>query len=277
MKKKWLLCLMALALLLGGCAEKKEKNAAETPQPILVEAPEIEAEGKLAEAARRRMEIYERQLNKIALQYPANLSYTIPGDLIAKMASDAQEMGVAPENGRYQFTWRQSSRHTYQISGWDVAKEMEESALEMGGGETAQDLPDNQKMGDFSAAGGGEYDRTYAYDVAEDLSQGNMEITDLLNGERTGHELFSFYVQGNIMYFVDAALELTADLDVLLSDGSYLVAIGKLETDRVEIMEYMVSDESEIPSAVSMDWEKLKKSVTPVSHLTAQEDQIQVQ
>jgi len=271
-KKRMLIGLMALALLMGGCAKKEtDKNTRVTPLPGVVEAPEIGAEGKLADAARKRMEIYEAQLNKIALQFPGNLSYTIPGDLIAKMAKDAQELGAEPENGWYRFTWKSTSSHTYQMDALEVAEALEDQETEES---DAAALPDNQKMGDFSAAGGGVYDRTYQYEAAADLSQGSAEITDILNGEITGHELFSFYVQGDTLYFADAALELTPDMDLLLSTGSYLVAVGKLEKDRVEIVEYMVENESQIPSAASMNWEQLIKFVTPVAHLTAQGDQV---
>lgn len=275
-KKEMLLCLvLALVLLMGGCAEKKtEENALATPAPGIVEAPEIEAEGKLADAARKLMEKYADQLNQIARQYPGNLSYTIPGDLIAKMAQDAQAVGAEPESGWYRFDWESSSSHTYRMDALDVAEALEEHKTEEAEDAEEAALPDNQKMGDFSAAGGGVYDRTYRYEAAEDLSQGSAEITDIFNGEITGHELFSFYVQGDILYFADAALELTADLDVLLSTGSYLVAVGKLEKDRVEIVEYMVKDESQIPSADSMSWEQLIRSVTPLSHIIAQGDQV---
>lgn len=268
------LLLLALLFLLSGCSAPQE--TVPTPTPPVVEAPQIEAEGTLADTARRRMEPYQDQLNRVSLQCEGNLTYTIPGDLIAKMARDAEEMGAEPVDGRYQFTWRQSSQHTYTATGLEVQEEIDASPTEHPDSVTADTPMDDQKMGDFVASGGGLFARSYAYDAAADLSAGTAEITDTLNGEITGHELFSFAMRGDALYFVDAALELTAALDELENQGIYLVAVGILEKNRVEIVEYQVTSSADIPEAASLEWDRLLASVVPLTRLTAQGDQVQV-
>lgn len=268
--------LLALLLLLSGCGAPQEEVAPPTSTPPIVEAPQIEATGALADAARRRMEPYQDQLNRVSLQCEGNLTYTIPGDLIAKMAGDAEEMEAEPVDGRYQFTWRQSSQQTYTATALEVQEEIDASPTTDPGSVTADTPMDDQKMGDFVASGGGLFERSYAYDAAADLSAGTAEITDILNGETTGHELFSFAMRGDALYFVDAALELTASLDELESRGIYLVAAGILEKNRVEIVEYQVTSRADIPEAAVLDWDQLLASVVPLTRLTAQGDQVEV-
>lgn len=276
MKKRWIYGLLVLGLLfLSGCAAPAPEESA-TPAPEIVEVPEIEARGKLADLARKRMAVYEDQLSLIAGHYSGNFTYAIPGDIFAKMAKDAEETGAAEENGRYRFIWRQSGNYSYQSSGLKVMEGMEAEATPPPPDGIADAVMDNQKMGDFSASGGGAFDRSYAYDLAADLSQGRVEITDTLNGERTGHEIFSFIALGDTLYFVDAALDLVADLDELSSDGSYLIAVGKMERNSVEILEYTVSGEKEIPDAATLSWEQLIRSVRPLTHLKAKGNQITV-
>jgi len=237
MKKKiGYVYLAIIALVLSGCsAPSSEETPVPSPTPQIVAAPEVHAQGALADAARALLEPYESYLDQIAEKCKNNLSYTIPGDIIAKMALDAQEMNVIPINGRYQFTWRQSGNHSYMLTGLSVQEELAAAATQ------APVIPsedydpmEDQAMGDFIGAGGGDFDRIYAYDAAEDLSSGAVEITNTLNGEITGHEVFSFFRQENTLYFSYGALELTADLDALASDGSYLVTIGKFGKNNVE-------------------------------------------
>lgn len=274
--KKSLAWLVGLSLLLTGCAAQPQAAGTPTQTPPVVEAPEIAAQGALADAARRRMAPYEAQLNRIAPQCGNNLTYTIPGDLIAKMAGDAATLGVSPADGRYRFTWTQSGQHAYQATGLEVQEAMDAEGTHSPS-DPAEEAPmDDQKMGDFSAAGGGLFERSYAYDVAEDLSGGAAEIIETLNGETTGHELFSFAVREGALYFVDAAMDLTASLDVLESRGTYLVAVGILRENQADIVEYHVTDEGVIPDAATLDWAQLIASITPLSTLTARGDAVQV-
>lgn len=266
-----MICLMIaliLSCLLSGCTPS-QKAADASPTPIVVEAPEIEATGELANTARALLAPYEDQLNQIALQCQNNLTYTIPGDMLNTFVLDARETGAQSENGRYQFIWRQSGLHTYRVSGQDVEENLADS------GENApEDAPMYQNAGDSSAAGGGNFDRSRAYDMAADLSQGTIEITDLLNNEITGHEYFSFVHLNGILYFVDAALDFAIGADGLEGSGGYLVAAGTLSKDRVEIVEYYVTAKEHIPSAAGLNLTQLLSQVTPISHLTARGDQV---
>lgn len=266
-----MICLMIalmLSCLLSGCAPS-QKAADASPTPIVVEAPEIEATGVLANAARALLAPYEDQLNQIALQCRNNLTYTIPGDMLNTFVLDAQETGARSENGRYQFIWRQSGLHTYRVSGQDVEENLADSEAS-----SPEDAPMYQNAGDSSAAGGGNFDRSRAYDMAADLSQGTIEITDLLNDEITGHEFFSFSHLNGTLYFVDAALDFAVGADGLEGSGGYLVAAGVMSKGRVEIVEYYVTAREHIPSAAGLDLNRLLSQVTPVSHLIAQGNQI---
>ena len=71
-------------------------------------------------------------------------------------------------------------------------------------------------------------------------------------------------IPSNIEVGADAALDLTANLDTLESLGVYLVAAGRLQKNRVDIIEYQVSSLSDVPSAAAMDWDRLKSTVTPL-------------
>lgn len=271
---KCLLSCLLLVFLLSGCTSAQKAPAA-SPTPIVVEAPEIEATGTLADTARTVLALYDDQLNQIALQCRNNLTYTIPGDMLNTFVLDVQETGAAPENGRYQFTWRQSGQHTYQVSGQDVEEELAENAADAPP-DPLEDAPMYQNAGDSRSAGGGDFDRSRTYDLAADLSRGNIEITDLLNGETTGHEFFSFSLRGGDLYFVDAALDFAVGTDGLEGSGVYLVAAGVLKADAAEIVEYYIADPALIPAADSLDIRQLLKQVSPVSHLTAKGDKITV-
>ena len=138
------------------------------------------------------------------------------------------------------------------------------------------DPMEDQNTGDFVAAGGGDYDRSYAYDVASDLSSGSIEITNTLNGEITGHELFTFCVWQNQLLFSYGAMELTANLDTLESTGTYLVTIGKIEKNAADIIDYLVYSKSDIPNAVTMDFGTLAASVSPSARISGRGNQIQI-
>lgn len=270
--------LMILALILAGCSASPDTAAPlPSPTPQIVPPPVVQAQGAFADAARALLDPYQHYLDQIAEQCKNNLSYTIPGDIISKMARDAQEMNVIAANGRYQFTWRQSGRHSYMLTGLSVQEELSASATQAPAILSEDYNPmEDQAMGDFVAAGGGNFDRSYAYDVAEDLSSGSAEITNTLNDEITGHEFFSFCRLGDSLYFSYGALELTANLDELTSDGSYLVTIGKFEKNSVETADYLVYSRSDIPNASVMDFEKLLSSVTSLARLSANGNRVSV-
>lgn len=279
MKNRCLMLLfLLLAVLLAGCSkEENPQKPLPTPTPAAVEAPDVVAQGQLADAARSLLSPFESYLSQVAQQSKNNLSYTIPSDLFAKMASDAQEMNVSPVNGFYQFTWRQSGQHSYLATGLEVQEELNSLATEAPEILIADDAPmDDQRMGDFVATGGGLYDRSYAYQVQDDLSFGTAEITNTLNGEITGHEIFSFCVKNDQLYFVYAARELTATLDILESNGEYLVTAGVLGKNSVETVDYLASGKEQIPSADALDINALLSSVSPLARLSAQGNQITV-
>lgn len=259
--------IAGLGLLLSGCGAAPE-DAGVTPSPTLpvIEVSQVEASGPVGDGARKLLSSYASVLEQAAAEANGTISYTIPGDLLSKMASDAEEMNVQAENGRYQFVWRQSGEYVYEASGLEAKEELaaeptQETQLE-------NDAPmADEDLGDLDVMGGGVYDRAYAYDVAEDFSGGQIEITEQLNGETTGHERFTFSQRADGLYFVDAALDLTPNLDTLESLGIYLIAVGRIQKNQVDIIEYQVQDLNEAPSAGLVDLEELKQSVTPINTL----------
>lgn len=267
--------LLFVLLLLSGCAAAPGENPP-SPTPPVLDAPEVQAQGALADAARAMLSVYENELNIVAPLSRNHLTYTIPGDVISKMAQDAQEVGAQAQAGRYQFTWRKSGEYTYSLSGLEVQEEMAAEPTPLPGGEP-DDMPmDSQQTGDFMAEGGGLFERVCVYDAAEDLSLGTAQITDTLNGEITGQESFSFAVRGGDLYFVDTAKDVTAGLDGLEDRGMYLVAAGVLRRDGLEIIEYYIHDPAQAPLAADMDWDQVRSSVTPVSRIYAQGSNVQL-
>ena len=163
-----------MLLLLSGCgASTPQSTPVPSPTPIALEAPAILAQGQLADTARALMAPYEQYLSKVALVSKNNLSYTIPSDLFSKMALDSHETNALPQNGRYQFTWRQSGQHAYQATALEVQQYLESlSTADPEAAPIPAETMDDQKMGDYVVSGGGMFDRIYVYDVAEDLSSG---------------------------------------------------------------------------------------------------------
>ena len=275
MKTKRLALILALctALLCGCAASAPAPDADETPQPT--QTPRPAALGAAAQAARAMLAPYDGQLQKIADAATGNISYAIPGSLLDKMAADAEAMNIVPDGGRYQFTWRQSGDYTYSVSALEV-----QTALAAENADT-QPTPENDAprsdsyLGDDTTQGGGSIDRAYAYDIAADFSQGRIEITEILNGETTGNETFTFMKRGDTLYFADAAPLLTADMDALAISNEFLIVIGKYEKNRIEILEYQAPANA-VPDAETMDFEALAASVRPITHLTAQGNTVAV-
>ncbi len=261
MKKHALpIVLLLLSLLLSGCGGQPAPAAPkETPLPTAPpqQAPTVDAQGKLADAARALLAPYQREISLAAEQSPLLLTYAIPGDLISQMARDAEEAGAAPDNGRYTFTWRQSGKHTYTASALQIRQIEEAAETTPDPRASSEPVMDNQLMGDFSASGGGVFDRSRAYDVSEKLTDGTAEITDTLNGKTTGHELFSFTVENGSLYFVDATLDQAVDLDGLVATDRFLVAAGVLRENGLDIVEYSVPSQADVPSASRQSWEQL--------------------
>lgn len=280
MKKHALLgLLLCVCLLTAGCGGEKAAPAAEaTPLPTAppAQAPAVTAQGKLAQTARALMAPYQDEIIVAAAGSPAVLTYAIPGDLINQMAQDAREVGAEAQEGRYRFTWRSSGRHTYTASAMQI-EQIEEAAETTPDPMAAREpVMDNQLMGDFSATGGGTFERARAYDAAEDLSEGRAEITETLNGALSLHELFSFAREGGCLYFVDAALDQAVDIDGLVATSRYLVAAGVLRRDGLDIIEFIVPDEAQVPAASAAAWGQILSSYTPLTRLTVEGARVQV-
>ena len=270
-KNRMMLSLLALCLLLSGCGSGAPASGTPTPAPT--EAPPTPRptpviQGQWADAVRAMLAPYEGALARAAAQNPGNITYTIPGDLLLQMAKDAEDLGEAPRNGRLTFTWHAAVETSYVATMDDAQAEMD-ILLPSVTPDPANETPiDAQQLGDYSVSGGGLFDRTRTYDVAESLTSGTAEITELLNGDQTGHELFSFVLRGGSLYFVDAALDVSADLDELVIQEGYLVAVGVLRENGLDTVEYHLNDPTQLPDPATLDWDRLLASVTPVSRLS---------
>ena len=271
----WIILLLS-ALLLSGCGTKKEAESAPASTSAADSQPTAQPQGQLAETARMILAAYEQELSQVAAQSPYNLTYTIPGDMLNQMALDAQETGAVPVDGRYVFTRRESGRFTYESTSEEALNEWidEEAATP----DPAEEAPmDSQLNGDYAVSGGGLFDRVRSYDAAEDLTSGVVEITDSLNGAVTGSERFSFALRGQELYFTDATLDQTSDMDGVQMQEGYLAAVGVLRPDGLDIVEYRISDLALLPDPATLNWASFSVSVTPQTSLSAQGDQVQSQ
>ena len=271
------LCLLLIScLLLAGCGQQsappKEAAATAAPTPALIEAPAVTAPGPLGDAVRQLFVPYQEELARVAQARPGVFTYTIPQDLMNHFAQDGQSAAAQPQEGRYRFTWQRKGQHTYSASAMQV-KEIGAARTPDPQG-TADPVMDNQQMGDFSATGGGVYVRTGVYDVDEGLKEGTAELTDTLNDAVTGHELYAFSVQDGCYYFVDAMLDQAVGMDGLEATDRYQVAAGVLRQDGLEIIEFTVPDRSRVPGASASEWQQLKKTVSPLTRLTAEGDRV---
>lgn len=267
-KVRWALLILSL-LLLAGCARQQEPAPAPSPTPEHLELPAIQGEGALSEAARRVMQPYEEQLRKVAERSVENLSFTIPGSMLNLLVQDAEAAGAEPREGYYRFSWRQGGRFAYEAT-VDDAPEIESVTPD-----PRDEAPmDHQLNGDYAVAGGGLFERVRSYNVAEGLTGGQMEISDSLNGEVTGHEYFSFSVRGDQFYFVDATLNITINKDGEETEEGFLVAAGVLRPDSLEILEYAAANPAQFPDPATMDWGRFAAGVQPVSRVSAQGDAV---
>ena len=270
MKKRFALLLLALALapLLAGCqgAPPKEDQPAPTPEALATQVPADDS--PLARAVQALLAPYEAELSQVSIQGPSNMDYTVPGDMLRQMARDAKETGAAPAEGRYRFFWRQSGNYAYESTSEEALGVL---AAEAPGAtaDPANETPmDSQLMGDYAVSGGGLFDRVRAYDVAETLESGKIEISDTLNGAQTGHEAFSFAVRGDRLYFADAVLDMAVSVDSLSIQQGYLAAVGYLAPNGLDIVEYRIADLSQLPDPATMDLTQVAASAEILSRLT---------
>ena len=278
MKKLCLLtALMALALLLSGCgggAPAADTPAPETASPAPSPVPTEVVTGRWADAVRALMAPYDAALLEAAARSQDTIAYTIPGDVLMQWAKDAADLNAQAEGGRVAFTWHAAVEASYTATIDDAQAEIDALRPDVSPDPLSTPDPENtqpkddQQQGDYAVAGGGLFDRTRVYDVAEGLGSGTAEITELLNGEMTGQELFSFALRGGDLYFVDAALDVSADLDELVIQEGYLVAVGVLRPSGLDTVEYHLADPSRLPDPATLNWAQLLSSVTPVSRLS---------
>ena len=248
-----------LCLLLAGCGQTPAQEDAALPSSP-VPPPQIESRGEVAQKVKSLLAPYQHAVDRLSQAAQAGIGYTIPGSLMETMAAQAEEKNVRAQFGRYSFSYAQSSTQIYRFSGLEVTQEMEtaqpDDELPMGEG----------SISDLMVTGGGDYHREYAYDVAEDMREGRMEVTETLNGEVTGHEIFTFCKRQDGFYFVDAALEMSVQLDALDMNGERLVTIGRWREDRAETAEYLAPSGEAIPDADSLDFDAALKGKNLLAH-----------
>ena len=269
--KTW--CVLAMliltALLLSGCGASTAPDDEAVPTaPAATPLPTAAVKGEVADQVRALLSPYEGALAQAAAQYPDSIAYTIPGDVLMQMAQDAVDLSVKASGGRYAFSWHSQVESTYVATMDDAQQEMDLLLPDVTP-DPANDSPiDKEQFGDYAVAGGGLFDRTRAYDMAENLQSGSADFSEFLNNEQTGHELFSFALRGNELYFVDATLDVAADLDELVIRDGYLVTVGVLRATGLDILEYHVDGQGAIPDPASLSLNQLLSSVTLENRVT---------
>ncbi len=273
-RKGLLIMLLIAALALTGCGEQKEdasptagpENGQEQAASVLAQA-----KGALGDAVRGLMEPYAETLSQAARKSGESLAYTIPGDMLNQMALDAEAEGATAREGRWRFTRRDSGAYAYEATAWEA---MDQYVPEDGPTPNpADETPlDSQLNGDYAVSGGGLFERTRDYDVAEDLSGGTVTLTDSLNGQPTGSELFRFCLRSGELIFADAALDTTVQDGAATGDG-YLAAVGALRADGLEVAEYRLTSLDELPDPAALNFSSFLRTVSPISLLSIQTEE----
>ncbi len=270
-RKGILILLLIAALALSGCGEQKG-SVSPTAGPDAGQEPGgsvlAQAQGELADSVRALMEPYAETLAQAAQKSGESLAYTIPGDILAQMALDAEAAEAEALEDRWRFTWRQSGDYSYEATAWDAMDQYTQSDATP---DPADETPlDSQLTGDYAVTGGGLFDRERTYDVSADLSGGMAVFTDTLNGQTTGYELFRFCVRKDELVFADAALDAAVQSDGTSAEKSYLAAVGVLRKDGLELVEYVIQDPEQLPDPGTLDWSRFLLSVSPTSHVSMQ-------
>ncbi len=274
MRKGWLCAALILtALLLCGCGNDPAPGDAPPTAAPPTFAPAQAPSGPAAEAVNKRLAPYQAELSRVAAQSGASAAYTVPEEMLEQMSRDAAAAEALPAEGFWRFTVREAGSHTYQFTAMDVYA-ADPSLLSATPDPDDEAPQDRQLMGDYDVSGGGEFIRTRAYAFTEDLSSGTAELTDTLNGETTGHELFSFALRDGRLYFVDAAMDLTAGLDGLENTGRRLMAVGYLAEGSLDVMEYEAAASDPLPDPASLDYAALLSAVTPLTRVSDQNGRI---
>lgn len=263
--------LLIAALALSGCGgQQGEASPTAGPEGGQEAAASVlnQAQGPLGDAVRALMEPYQETLSQAAQKSPESLAYTIPGDLLNQMALDAEAAGAQALAGRWRFTRHETGDYTYEATAWEAMDEyvQEGSATPNPADETPLD---SQLNGDYAVSGGGLFDRARDYDVSEDLSSGTVTLTDSLNGQTTGSELFRFCVRNGELVFADAALDTTVQ-DGAATGDSYLAAVGILRADGLETVEYRLTSLDELPDPAALNFSRFLRTVSPVTHVSMQ-------
>lgn len=271
MKKAVLFILLLSLIMLTGC-QSPDAAPVITPTSAPTAAPTAPASSHpLYQTARDVLSPYQECLNRIRQDAPYCISHTIPEDMFLLLAQFVEQRHISPEGGRYSFTATEESIHTYQATAMEVALQSDAETTPDPADETPMDVT---RMGDYSVQGGGKYQYTYIWDAAQDLSQGRVEIKTLLNGEEKGYEVFSFCLRPDGFFFVDAAADVAATLDALESSGQYLVALGCLTENRIDLVEYHIPSLADMPAPEIVNLDSVKLSVTPLSSLIATKDSV---
>lgn len=271
--KRILLFLLVLALMMAlcGCGKKQQPASTSSPSSAALPGMTFDATHPLGTAAARLLSPYEACLRQVDATGVPSISHQLPEDMFTLLIHHAAAQNITPKGGRYAFTTVQTSTNFYEATAMEATAGLDIHATPAPGEETPMDL---SKMGDYSVKGGGVYHRTYLWDVQEDLSCGTIEIITTLNGENAGHETFSFAQRSDGFYFVDAAPDLAVSLDTLQSSGTYLVAVGRLTENQVEVVEYHVENLYQAPQPQNVDFDALKNTVQTDSYLFATKDQV---
>ena len=245
MKRTRLLLILCLCVLcLSGCVStSNQSEEAPAVRVVATEAPKAQGSAARIEEL---MDPFRGSISTVPSD-AGSMGYLIPQEIFSQAERDFASYGYTQDGGSLVCAFNTSNTSTYEARG------MNTSLVTMSPEEKLEDVTgdgdmDTSLMGDWVHSGGGTYTREARYALQEDLQSGNVEYHTRLNEAFSGEERFSYLIQNGILYFCDATLNHTDfDEDGQAVATSWLITCGKIERNRLNVVEY-VSDQ-----AVTMD------------------------
>lgn len=273
MKRWWGgIVLAVLTLLLAGCGSDPQDAPAATASPAPTAKVTERPRGAVDQAVQAALAPFAETVDRAAAKLDDAMPVTLPADMLRQMADDAWQAGAVAADGKYVFTWRQTSENTYVAVNQETVSEKWDQTPDP----RVEAPMGDAEMAEAEVSGGGLFQRIRHYDTASDLSFGKADITDTLNGEPSGSELFSFALRDGCLYYVDAVKDLAVNLDTLELQEIYSVTVGVLRKDGLDVIQYTAPDLGNLPDPGDLDWNGLMANVKPVLQITARGGDVRV-